>query len=364
MTNRLQVEIKKQVKGFSLQVELEAAGGCLGILGASGCGKSMTLKSIAGLVQPDEGRISLAREEEAGGHVQIRETVFFDSFSRTSLPPQKRRVGYLFQSYALFPNMTVAQNIAAGLQGERRPPAEITGCVSELVRRFQLHGMENSYPRQLSGGQQQRVALARILAYKPDILLLDEPFSAMDAHLREGMRLELARIIRSYPGVVILVTHDRDEAYQLCDRMALLDEGSVLAAGDTREIFASPQTVQAARLTGCKNISRIQRLGDYRVRALDWGGLELTTAKRVGSKITAVGIRAHDFKPFTGENQDNGFNRIPVGTPAVSELPFEWYITLENGIWWKTRKDMLTHSPEGVIPEWLQVAPEKILLLE
>ena len=169
----LKVNIQKKLKEFDLEVDFELKKGCLGILGPSGCGKSMTLKSVAGIVDPDNGIVSLTTDEVY---------IYFDSTKKINLKPQKRKVGYLFQNYALFPNMTVEENVAAGLsKGDDKKR------VSEMIRRFHLEGLEKRYPRQLSGGQQQRVALARILAYGPDVILLDEPFSAMDAFLKEQL---------------------------------------------------------------------------------------------------------------------------------------------------------------------------------
>lgn len=374
---RLGVNIKKKLRDFSLDIEFETGRGCLGILGPSGCGKSMTLKSVAGIITPDKGRIALSfsRGEAAGGRI------LYDSALKINERPQLRRVGYLFQNYALFPNMTVEQNIASGLgaagcrargtagKGKFLSSEARIQKVKEMISRFRLEGLEKRYPAQLSGGQQQRVALARILAYEPEVLLLDEPFSAMDAYLREGLRLELSRVIRDYRGVTVLVTHDRDEAYQLCDTLLLMDKGRALAGGRTREIFQNPVTCQAARLTGCKNISRIQRLGPRRVRALDWGGLELVTKEDVGDEITAVGIRAHDFEPLSQEEAaglegKQGANLIEVTNPSISEMPFEWYITLENGLWWKKEKDIHTHEVMGLAPKWLRVEPWAILLLK
>lgn len=365
----LGVEIKKKLRGFDLEIAFEAGVGCLGILGPSGCGKSMTLKSIAGIVTPDSGRVALqyAMGEAAGGRV------LYDSSRKVNLKPQERRVGYLFQNYALFPNMTVEENIMAGLGGKYFKGKNMTAekkrtIVWNMMKQFQLDGLGKRYPGQLSGGQQQRVALARILAYEPEVLLLDEPFSAMDTYLREGLRLELQKVMAGYGGVAVMVTHDRDEAYQLCQNLLLMDRGRVLAAGRTRELFQNPVTCKAARLTGCKNISPIERVGERRVRALDWGGLELETDRPVGKEITAVGIRAHDFEPL-GSGQAEaymgkaGANLIPVENPAVSEMPFEWYITLENGLWWKTEKTIHTHEAAGVVPQWLRVEPEALLLL-
>ncbi len=364
--NLMEVDIRKQLKDFTLEIRFSCAGGCLGILGPSGCGKSMTLKSIAGIVTPDDGKILLRTAEGENAQEQI----LFHRQKKINQKPQQRRVGYLFQNYALFPNMTVEENIRAGLRSRESrgflfrerslSRAEQDARTEEMIRRFRLSGLEKRYPGQLSGGQQQRTALARILAYRPRALLLDEPFSAMDAYLREGLRLELARVLKDYDGASVMVTHDRDEAYQLCDHLILMDNGRVLAAGRTRDIFQDPGTCQAARLTGCKNISRIERLGTRMVRALDWGGLELITEREVGPEITAVGIRAHDLGPAADEN---GINRIRVGNATVTEMPFEWYVTLENGLWWKVEKTIHTHDSAGVIPQWLTVRPGAILLL-
>lgn len=373
---RLGAEIKKKLKGFELDMDFTAGKGCLGILGPSGCGKSMTLKSIAGIVTPDKGRIALqyAQGEAAGGRV------LYDSSLKINECPQARRVGYLFQNYALFPNMTVEENIMTGLKGKwakkavggRRPSVMSNDArrakVKEMIGRFRLDGLEKRYPAQLSGGQQQRVALARILAYEPEVLLLDEPFSAMDTYLREGLRLELAKVLAEYDGISIMVTHDRDEAYQLCGTLMLMDQGKMLIRGGTRELFANPVTCKAARLTGCKNISRIERIGERRIRAVDWNGLELVTESPVSDTITAVGIRAHDFEPLSeGEaaewkGKEEG-NLIPVKDPVISEMPFEWYITLDNGLWWKTEKTIHTHDTAGVVPSWLRIAPSALIQL-
>lgn len=345
----LTVDIRKKLREFELQVHFQSGTSCLGILGPSGCGKSMTLKSIAGIVEPDQGSIVLDGRS------------LYDSSQKLNLKPQKRRVGYLFQNYALFPNMSVEENILTGLRaGKRYEEAQQKKRVSEMIERFRLSGLENRYPAQLSGGQQQRVALARILAYEPEALLLDEPFSAMDTYLRERLRLELSSVLSEYQGASVMVTHDRDEAYQLCDHLLLFSKGQVIAAGKTKDIFQNPGTCEAARLTGCKNISRIEKIGEYQVRALDWDNLELTTKEAVTDEITAVGIRAHDFEPVS---EAEGINHIPVENPNITEMPFEWYITLKNGLWWKIGKTIHTHTAEGLIPNYLRVAPEAILLL-
>ena len=356
----LEARVRRQLKDFWLDVEFETGRGCLGILGPSGCGKSMTLKSIAGIAAPESGRIVL--EGRQGRRV------LYDSVSRVNMRPQARGVGYLFQNYALFPNMTVEENIGAGLKARRLSGEEIRRRTGEMAERFGLTGLEKRYPAQLSGGQQQRTALARIMAYQPEAVLLDEPFSAMDAHLRERLRLELLELLRDYEGVSVLVTHDRDEAYQLCSRLVFMDQGRILAAGPTKELFLNPGTCRAARMTGCKNISRIERLGEYRIRALDWGGLELAVSRPVSGDVTAAGIRAHDLIPLSGEEAAAlkgrpEANLVPVGRPKVSEMPFEWYVTLENGLWWKREKSIRMHAAVDVLPEYLRIPPEAVMLL-
>jgi molybdate transport system ATP-binding protein len=342
---QLTLDFEKKLEDFHLRVHYEGEASRIGILGASGCGKSMTLRSIAGIETPDRGLIRLDSRE------------LFDSSQKINLRPQERRVGYLFQNYALFPTMTVEQNIMAGVRGSKE---EQRKRAQEMVRAFQLEGLEKRRPAELSGGQQQRVALARIMAYRPMALLLDEPFSAMDYFLKEKLRLEMKQVLRKYEGLSILVTHDRDEAYQLCDHLLLMHEGSIIAGGPTKEIFDHPGTVEAARLTGCKNISRIRQVGPHRICALDWDNLELTTQEEVTDEITHAGIRAHDFFPCASETAEN---RIPAENPALTELPFEWYIVLQNKIWWKVPKDIRSHDCSDCLPEALCVDPAAIMLL-
>ena len=339
----LKVNIQKKLKEFDLEVDFELKKRSLGILGPSGCGKSMTLKSVAGIVDPDSGVISLTTDEE---------NVYFDSDSKINLKPQKRNVGYLFQNYALFPNMTVEENVAIGLSNDMDEKR-----VSEMIKRFHLEGLEKRYPRQLSGGQQQRVALARILAYGPDVILLDEPFSAMDAFLKEQLRLELINLLNDFDGFSILVTHDRDEVFQFCDELIILDKGKIIAKGNTHEIFENPRKVNVARFTGCKNISRIEVIDDYHLKSLDWG-VTFEVSERISPNISHIGIRAHDFSP-ADKGDVNVFDTIDS---TKLEKPFEWEITLANGLWWKC--DKLIYEHEFKIPDYLKVDPKDIILLE
>ena len=344
MSNKvLKFNIQKKLKEFDLNVAFELKKGCLGILGPSGCGKSMTLKSIAGIVDPDNGFVSLTSDKE---------NVYFDSNNKINIKPQKRNVGYLFQNYALFPNMTVEENVAVGLAKDHDEK-----IVSEMIERFHLGGLENRYPRQLSGGQQQRVALARILAYGPDVILFDEPFSAMDTYLKEQLRVELVNLLNNFDGLSILVTHDRDEAFQFCDELLILNEGQIIAKGDTRELFEDPKKVQVARLTGCKNISKIEIIDDYHLKSLDWG-IILEVSKKISPDITHIGIRAHDF--VTAKKDDvNSFDTL---NSKKLEMPFEWRISLSNGLSWIHEKRIHDHDFE--IPDYLKVDPRNIILLE
>ena len=339
----LKVHIQKELKEFDLVVDFELEKKRLGILGPSGCGKSMTLKSIAGIVNPDEGVISLNTGEE---------TVYFNSDKKINLKPQNRNVGYLFQNYALFPNMTVEENVGIGLSKDADK-----GIVSGMIKRFHLEGLEKRYPRQLSGGQQQRVALARIMAYSPDVILLDEPFSAMDTFLKEQLRIELSNSLKDFDGFSIMVTHDRDEAFQFCDELIVLDEGKIIAKGDTYEIFENPTKVQVARLTGCKNISKVEIIDDYHLKSLDWG-VTFEVSEKISPKITHIGIRAHDF--VAAEKDD--VNAFGTENSIVMEMPFEWEITLGNGLWWKYDKVIYEHEFE--IPKYIKIDPMDIILLE
>lgn len=344
----LAVTIKKKLGDFTLDVSFETEDvASVGLLGASGCGKSMTLRSIAGIVRPDEGRIVLNGR------------TLFDSARRINLPPQKRNVGYLAQSYALFPNMTVEQNIACGLKGER-DRARRKKAVADMIEMMQLGGLEKHKPFALSGGQQQRAALARILVSEPEILLLDEPLSALDSYLKDQLILELKRLLKRFGKDTILVTHSRDEAYELCKTLAIMEEGSVRGIGEMRRMFADPGTRVGALLTGCKNIVAAKRIAEHRVWVPDWG-IELHSAAPVRDGLSAIGIRAHYFDP----NEEA--NAFAVRMAEWVEEPFGWTIKFRyetqrqdsDAVWWRIAK-----SESGCpAAEKLGVAPENILLL-
>ena len=298
------VDIEKTLGSFHLRVNFTAENGLLSLLGASGCGKSMTLKCIAGIERPDKGKIVL------------NDVTLFDSERHIDLPPQQRRVGYLFQQYALFPNMTVYQNIRCGV----RERIGADAAVDAAIRSMHLDGLEQLKPRQLSGGQQQRTALARILVNRPEVLLLDEPFSALDAHLRFQLEREMLETVRAFGKPVIMVTHDRDEAFRLSDAIAVLRAGAIEVIGPKHAVFADPETRAGAILTGCKNISPLKKLDERRVLALDWG-MELELDRDVGD-AKYIGIRMHDLRPEGTEN------RFRCRVAEELENPFSYTLML------------------------------------
>ena len=345
----LEVNIEKAFEGFTLRSRFTAGNTATAILGASGCGKSMTLRCIAGIVRPDRGRIVLDGR------------VLFDSERRIDLPPQQRGVGLLFQNYALFPHMTVEQNILCGLKAEKNPAARRARC-GEMLRAMRLKGVARHRPGELSGGQQQRAALARILVGRPQILMLDEPFSALDSYLREEVESEVERLLSTFGGTALLVTHNRDEAYRLCREMIVMDGGQVLRAGPTREVFADPRSVTAARLTGCKNILPCTRVDGHTVRLAGWN-VDLRLALPVPPDCTAVGVRAHDLMPCGPE----AGNALPVQVTSVSENPFDWNLicTAPAGgtrLWWKVSKTTLTDGRPAA-PAYLCAAPADLMPL-
>jgi molybdate transport system ATP-binding protein len=201
-------------------------------------------------------------------------------------------------------------------------------AIGEIVKRFHLEGLERLYPRELSGGQQQRTALARIVACGPDVILLDEPFSALDSYLREQVQMETGEILKGYDNS-IMVTHSRDEAYRLCGELLVMDGGKILISGKTRELFKQPRIMQAAKLTGCKNISKAERVGEHTVRALDWGGLPLDTNEPVDGPVHFVGIRAHDFTPVF-EDSGHRNNTMRINIISQTESPFEKHVLFNN----------------------------------
>ena len=293
------VDIEKKLGDFRLKLKLEAGDETLAFLGASGCGKSMTLKCIAGIEKPDAGRII------------VNGVTLFDSDKHINVPAKARRTGLMFQNYALFPNMTVKQNILAGTRRDKSlSKAARIKKTEDIMKAFSIEDLSGHLPSQLSGGQQQRTALARMLVSDPEILLLDEPFSALDSHLRFRMEQEMRQVIRDFGRTVILVSHNRDEVFRLSDKVAIMDDGGVEAFGTRDEVFRNPVTRNACILTGCKNISPIKKLDERHLIAADWD-MPLETEKDIGD-ASFIGIR-HHYIHYINDNECNDNERNDNG---------------------------------------------------
>jgi len=301
------IHITRQLPEFDLQIALQCVDQSIGILGASGTGKSMLLKCIAGMETPSSGRIV------------INDKVLFDSEQKINLPSRDRHIGFLFQNYALFPHLTVAQNIAFGLPKEL-PTLQIKQKVSEQLHSIELQGFGDRYPHQLSGGQQQRVALARALVSQPDILLLDEPFSALDTHLRSQMERELISALSNYRGMTLLVTHNIEEAYRICTNLLILDHGQVMRYGEKYDVLENPFNLETARLTGCKNFSQINLIAPDLVEAIDWE-CKLQINYKYKNLPTHIGIRAHHITFLENSSNSDLPNTLPCWLVRTTETP-------------------------------------------
>lgn len=346
----LEVDIRKRLDNLTLDVHFQAGDEILALLGASGCGKSMTLKCIAGIERPDEGRIVLNGR------------VLFDSSKGIDLSPQQRRAGYLFQQYALFPHMTVEQNIGTGVRDRSRRAA----VVQEKLAAMRLAGLEKKLPGQISGGEQQRTALARILANEPEVLLLDEPFGALDSYLKWQVELELADALKAFDGTAVYVSHDRDEVYRLCDTVCVLNCGRSEPRMPVLNLFSAPGTLNACLLSGCKNVSRVRKLSDHRVLALDWD-IELDSTQPIADDCAFVGVRAHYLRPMQGPGEnillcrvdrvvENVFSTVVMmNTPGGSRGRSQLRIEMDKDAW---------RALSGETSLWMRIAPEDLMPLK
>lgn len=302
----LVVDIYKDYGSFVLDVAFEHHEGVLGLLGASGCGKSMTMKCIAGIIKPDQGRIVLNGQ------------TLFDSNKKINLKPQERNIGYLFQSYVLFPNMTTLQNIQSGMR--RVPENEKNNLLHRVIDMFLLNDYINHYPSQLSGGQKQRVALARMLASKPQMIMLDEPLSALDSYLKHQVEEDMLDLFEYYNGSALYVSHNRDEINRYCDDVCVMEAGKIVEKTTRDDLFQNPIHLSTAKLSGCKNYSRIEPVQDSqsKLQALDWG-VTLNLDKNLPENIEVIGVRSHYLK-LSSEEKENAF---PVEITRVMDNLFE-----------------------------------------
>ncbi len=284
------VDIKKQLNEFDLNIKFQDRGS-IGLLGASGCGKSMTLKSIAGIVEPDSGKII------------INNKVLFDSEKGINLPPQERNVGFVFQNYALFPHMTVEKNIGFSLK-KKYSKEEIKEKIKSIAKDMEILPLLNRYPKELSGGQQQRVSLARALITEPSILLLDEPFSALDSFLKTNIQNWLEILIKNFKGPIVFVSHNIDEVSRICDKIIVLDKGKVIEIGKAKKVLHNPETKKAAILSGCENISPISQITKSEVLATDWN-IAFKLDHEIKADSNYIGF--HGVDVFISNDSKNSF---------------------------------------------------------
>ena len=308
----LKVDIAKHFPSFDLEVSFEAENETIGLLGASGCGKSLTMRSIAGIESPDEGRI------------EVNGRVFFDSAAKINLSPQERKTALLFQNYMLFPNLTVEDNIGAGIPRSvsKTERAEI---IARELRRFDVTPFAKRYPAQLSGGQQQRVALARMLAADPCILMLDEPFSALDSHLKSILEQNLSSLFDVFKGTIVYVSHDIDEALRFCDSIAVMEHGHIMELTSARGLVDKPQSMAGLKLSGVKNTAEVERVDSRHVYVPDWG--ITLTADSVPEDVKAVGVRAFYLEHVT-ESEAGQENVFRMRVDRVTESRFEAMVLL------------------------------------
>ena len=346
----IEAKIKKSFGDFTLDVDFTAGNEVLALLGGSGSGKSMTLRAIAGIIRPDSGRIV------------VDGTVFYDSEQKIDLTPQQRHVGLLFQNYALFPTMTVLGNIMTGVRSGSK--AEKKQKALEAVERYELTGLEDRYPHPRAGGVLPRVARARSLAGEPNLLMLDEPFSALDSHLRDQLEREVMKLTRSFGGTTLLVSHSRDEVFRMADRVAVYHQCAIDAIGEKHQVFSQPGTYRAALLTGCKNFSAVTDLktenGITSFRAADWD-MDLTLP---GTQTgTLAGLRGHHLELAGGP----GENTFEMEVTEVIEDTFEYVLQVRrkdsNGgpLSWMLGKDAYRALPQGRL--FLRLPPEQLMLL-
>ncbi len=371
----LEVDIEKKFKGFHLQSQFTAGDETMGLLGASGCGKSLTMRSIAGIERPDAGKIV------------VNGTVFFDRApgkkARVDLTPQQRKTALLFQNYMLFPNLTVAQNVAAGISKDVSS-ADRDAMVQTELKRFGLSGFEKRYPVQLSGGQQQRVALARMLAARPGILMLDEPFSALDAHLKSVLEQNLVSLFDAFRGTILYVSHDIDEALRFCDRIAVVEAGHIMEMGTGDDLVNRPQSQAGIKLSGCKNAAPAERVGARRVWLPKWG-VEVETAADVPEGVKCLGVRAFFLERTYGPGRncfrmrvdrvsDSRFERTVLlgfcdrsekAAPAVERTEDEMKY-LHQHLFWRVDKLKVdaAHLPHEGEEVWIRIPDDKLYLVE
>ena len=291
----IKADISSKLDKFHAEISFESDSNRIGILGESGAGKSLLLKFLAGISNPDKGEIWLDKK------------CLYSTEKKVNVRPQDRNIAYMFQNYALFPTMSVRNNIEIVVKGTKEQKKEKADI---LLKKFQIEQLAERKPRELSGGQQQRVALARVLAYEPEMILLDEPFSALDQGLKENLQIELGNMLRDYEGRVIMVSHSMDELYKFSSELMVVSEGHIVEIGNTQELFHNPKTVKAAGLLGVKNILKVKALKKNQIQIEDWN-ISVDVGLRDVRDIVYIGIRDDGFSPIW-EEEYRGENVIDI----------------------------------------------------
>ncbi|NAY89120.1 MAG: ATP-binding cassette domain-containing protein [Desulfurococcales archaeon] len=337
------------VKNVNIKVE---DGKIMSLLGPSGCGKTTTLRIIAGLTSPDEGRIILGGKDI------------------TNLPPEKRNMGMVFQNYAVWPHMNVYENVAFPLRGRRLSDIEIDKRVKEALELVKMYELRDRYPHQLSGGQQQRVALARAIAVYPEVILLDEPLSNLDARLREEMRVEIRELQKKLKFTAVYVTHDQIEAFTISDKIAVMSEGKIIQVGAPKELYYNPANEFVANFLGKVNImdGEVVSIDDSCMLVVRTyiGNIKASPKKGcredlVGSKVF-IGIRPMSFTLLNGNNlriEENIINGTILSSMFLGEL-FEYKIELEGG---KVITAQSTEEFKEGNSVKVHINPDKVLIL-
>ena len=314
------------------------------LIGENGSGKSTLMRLILGELKPDEGEI-----------------IIMDNDSKL-----KKQIGYVAQNgiskNQSFP-ATVEEIMVTGLYQElglfHLPNRKHKKKIKDTLKEF---GMDEFLKRrigELSGGQQQRVALARILASDPEVLMLDEPFSALDAFLKEKLQLELLELLSGYDKDILMVTHSRDEIYRFCEHMLIVEDGRQAGFGITKEIFKNPGTPAAAKLTGCKNIEKIERVDDHTMVLPNWN-TTVCVKGMIPENTTHIGIRAHYLRlPENGQRE----NLVECQNGKILDDPFELVVVFEHDVWWKIPKESWQKEYQEKMPQYLAIPEESILYL-
>lgn len=343
---RVRIDIRKRLEGVALDVELSVGAEILVLFGPSGAGKTSVLNAVAGLLEPDDGEI------EIDGRIVFRRRT---GAQRVAEPPRDRRVGYVFQGYALFPHMTALENVAYPM---RRRPDRARRAL-ELLARLGLEPLADRHPDQLSGGQQQRVALARALALGSTVLLLDEPFAALDGALRERLQEDLRRLQQERSLALIVVTHDLDDAFAVGDRLAVMRDGRIEQVGPVADVFRRPSTDTVADVLGIRNLLHGRVLENSPVLVVDWQGMRVEfehadPTRPVGSAVTAY-IRPEDVKVIYPDRPTApAVSRNVLSATIVSMREGAGHrmllVQTENGASLEVRFPRLSYAPLQLLP--------------